>query len=104
MVEIIPAEEMSVYDRLRAELLARVDQLAGQAGYDTLDDEDDYDVDDEDWDTPLTPHEYSVMYEEYLKENPDVGDVKEADENTADPTTAADSPHESGDASASNAE
>lgn len=64
LVEHIPAEEMSIYDRLRAEMLEKLSELAGERGYDTLDDEEDLDFDDPDFDVPFTPYEAVEMDEE----------------------------------------
>jgi len=64
LVEHIPAEEMSIYDRLRAEMLEKLSELAGEHGYDTLEDEEDLDFDDPDFETPFTPYEAVEMDDE----------------------------------------
>ena len=68
MVEIIPVEEMSMYDRLRGEMVGYLSRIAEEKNMDTWEDDNDFAEEDDTSDTPLTPYEYAVMQEEYLAE------------------------------------
>ena len=69
LVEIIPEDEMNMYDRLRAELLQVMSDMSSKKGDETFDESDDYELEEDD-DTPLTPYEFADMKEEYLREVP----------------------------------
>lgn len=69
MVEIIPESELSMYDRLRSELLSMMSEVSEKHGDESYEEANDLEIDDEDDDIPLTPYEFHDMKEEYLKEN-----------------------------------
>lgn len=64
IVEHIPVNELSMYDKLRAELLAELSERAGASDMDTLDEEDsELEFDDDDgFDAPYTPYEAADEY------------------------------------------
>lgn len=65
LVEIIPEEEMSLYDRLRGEMMQYLSDMSDKRGDESFEEANDFDIDDEDYDIPLTPYEYNDMIEEY---------------------------------------
>lgn len=69
LLEAIPENHINMYDRMRAEMLGYLSQMAEKKGLDTYDDDEDDYYADEDVDNPLTPSEYVVMRDEFLKEN-----------------------------------
>lgn len=69
LVENIPDTELSMYDRMRAELLSELSQFAENRGDESFDEANDLELEEDD-ETPLTPYEYSDMAQEYLKDNP----------------------------------
>lgn len=91
IAEHISAEEVaeeSMFARLRAEMLAKLSEMAGQNGMDTFDDEDDLDEDEDTSDAPLTPYEYVEMQEEYPAEpqtSPEPAPVESPNDSAAAP-------------------
>lgn len=78
LVEIIPDNEISMYDRLRSEMLNMMSDISDKRGDESLEEASDLELDEDD-ETPLTPYEYQDMAEEYLIENPPTN--QETDEN-----------------------
>jgi len=66
LVEIIPEHEMNMYDRLRQDLLSEMSRLADMKEHETFEEANDFDLDDDSDDVPLTPYEFEDMKEEYL--------------------------------------
>ena len=66
LVENIPEGEMSIYDRLRAEMLGTLSRYAEERGMDSYEEDDDYEFEDDDEGLIDTPYEYAAMKEEYL--------------------------------------
>jgi hypothetical protein len=65
MVEILEEGEMSMYDRLRQEVISSMSAYADQRGYDSFDEADDFELDDdEDNMLPLTNYEFAAVQEE----------------------------------------
>lgn len=87
LVEIIPASEMSLEDRLRGEFMAKLNAIAEARDMDTFEDDADYEDDEDFDDTPLTPYEYEVMKEEHLVE--DVEPEQAEQTGVSDDSTAA---------------
>lgn len=64
LVEIIPEGEMSMYDRLRGEMMGLISQYAEKKGMDTWEDDGDYEIDDDEDPLIDTPYEFNAMIEE----------------------------------------
>lgn len=70
LVEVLEPHEMSLYDRLRHEMLQEVSKIAHRNDLDSYEDDGDLGWDEDDGDIPLTPHEYVEMQQEFLRDNP----------------------------------
>lgn len=77
LVEVLEPHEMSLYDRLRADMLQEVSKIAHKHDLDSYEDDGDLDWDD-DGDTPFTPYEYHEMQEEFLSNQKDSPKQEEA--------------------------
>lgn len=64
MVEIIPEEEMSMYDRLRADMLGAISKFAEAKGMDNYENDNDFEMEEEE-NLINTPYEYQAMVDEY---------------------------------------
>ena len=68
-VEIIEDENLNMYERMKADIMRSVSGYANEKGMDTLDEEDDYELDEEDDNqAPMTEYEYQDMVEEFYVE------------------------------------
>lgn len=85
MVEIIPDHELSMYDRLRSELVSMMSEYADKSGHESYEEASDLDLDEDD-DVPLTPYEFQDMKEEYLRENADSEQPEEIKESVPPPS------------------
>lgn len=65
LVEIIPESEMSIYDKLRAEMMTTISRFAESQNKDSYEDADDFEIDDEEEALIDTPYEFKAMIEEY---------------------------------------
>lgn len=65
LTEIIPDSEISMFERMKAEIMGSMSQFAEDRGMDTLDEEDDYSYDDLDNEAPITEYEFQEMKEEF---------------------------------------
>jgi hypothetical protein len=91
LVEVLEPHEMSLYDRLRHEMLEEVSRIAHKNELDSYEDDGDLGWEEDDGDIPLTPHEYTDMAEEFLKDNPyedKVEDDSPAEQETEPASTA----------------
>lgn len=64
-VETIPEGELSIYDRLRGEMLGIMSQYAEAKGMDSYEEDNDFEMEDEDEPLINTPYEYKAMIDEY---------------------------------------
>ena len=64
LVEEIDSRDLSLFDRMRLQILQEIGHFAGDKGYETPDEASDFEIDDEDLDVPLTPYEYKALVEE----------------------------------------
>lgn len=78
MCEIIEDKELDLYERLKADMFAKLSQYAESKDMDTFKDDNDLDWDEADAETPLTPYEHVEMYPEYY--NPPSPTPSQADE------------------------
>lgn len=86
IVEIIPESEMNMYDRMRAELLSVISDMAVKRGDESFEEADDLEFEDEESDqAPLTPYEFQDMQEEYLVEDDVPENSKDVSEETPPP-------------------
>jgi len=69
LVEVIDDSELSMYDRLRAEMLAKISEVADARGEESFEEANDLEFEDDDSDIPLTPYEYHEMVEEHLRDD-----------------------------------
>lgn len=67
LVEVIEDNELSLEDRLRSEMMAKLSILADRQNLDTFEDDDDFDDDFEE--DQLSHYEKKEMVEEYLIDN-----------------------------------
>ena len=72
ILEVIPEGEISMYDRLRNEMLGLVSQYAEAKGMDTFEDDNDYELEDEDEPLIDTPYEYKALIDEIPVEQKEI--------------------------------
>ena len=71
LVQILPEEDMNMYDKLRQEMLQMFQNKAEEHNMETMEEANDLDFEEEDENLIDTPYEYKAMVDEYLKENPE---------------------------------
>jgi len=91
----VDTSEMSMYDRLRNDLLVKISEYADSKGLDTLYDDDDMEFEEDNSDVPLTPYEYKEMQEEYLSDEKvnDVSQESVVESNANDSSEPDPAPH-----------
>ena len=65
VVEILPAGEMNMYDKLRQEMLQMFQNKKMEEGYESMEEANDLDFEEDDENLIDTPYEYREMMEEY---------------------------------------
>jgi hypothetical protein len=92
LVEVVEDSEISIYDRLRAEMLSMMSEKAEAKGYDSWEDDEDYEFEDDlDGSTPLTPYEYVELVEEVPTSKESIAAPQETDDPTSDSALVASS-------------
>lgn len=91
LCEVIDEQELSMFDRLRAEMQNLVSAYADDKQQDTWDEDNDLDFEEED---PLidTPYEYKAMQEEFLEELPPQTTEIAEEKLKTEPPTASEQP------------
>ena len=71
LVQILPEEDMNMYDKLRQEMLQMFQNKAEEKGMETMEEADDLEFEEEDENLIDTPYEYKAMVDEYLAQRPE---------------------------------
>ncbi len=97
LVETLAPEEMNLYDRLRAEMLGMLSQFADKNDLETVEEADDFEVDDDDDPLINTPYEYAAMMDEYpVEDTPPGSEPTPSTESAAEPTPSESEPEADG--------